>query len=451
MDSSLIPTAGDNRRLVMGYESIGRLQLNPRDPRTYSPTEQRRVGKALKRFGAIPLIVTAERIMLSGNFWLEAAKLAGFTEVPVIVADHLSPSEADAFMLAQVRLIERGEWDERLLGQLLLDLTVQDLDFDVSITGFDPGEIDLKIIALDEQAEEGDPADDVAPIGPAVSERDDLWMLGEHRLLCGDSLRTESYDVLLRGELAAVVFADAPFNLSIAGHVSGLGALTHREFVMGSGEMSEAEFTDFLITATTRMAEHSVDGSLHYLAMDWRHMHELIVAGRRSYDSLQNLCVWSKGRGGMGSMYRSEHELFFVFKKGKKPHRNNIQLGRYGRNRTNVWQFPGANAFGRSGDEGNLLAVHPTVKPVALIADVLLDASVRGDLVLDPFMGPGSTLIAADKVGRRARGIEIDPLYVDAAVRRFERWTGESARLEADGRTFRQVEAERSKGTRHDV
>jgi DNA modification methylase len=189
---------------------------------------------------------------------------------------------------------------------------------------------------------------------------------------------------------------------------------------------------------------------LHYIAMDWRHMLELTVAGQKSYDHLLNLCVWSKGRGGMGSMYRSEHELFFVFKKGKKPHANNVQLGRYGRNRTNVWQYPGAGAFGRNGDEGNLPAVHPTPKPVALIADVLLDASVRGDLVLDPFMGSGSTLVAAHKVGRRARGIELDPLYVDAAIRRFERWTGEPARLEADGRAFHEVEAERSEGARHD-
>lgn len=444
MDPNLKPAVGDNRRLAMGYEPIGRLQLNPRDPRTYSPSERRRVGRALRRFGAIPLIVTTDRVMLSGNIWLEAAKLAGFAEVPVVVADHLGPAEADAFMLAQVRLIERGEWDERLLGQVLRDLTVQDLDFDVSLTGFDPGEIDLKIIALDENAEGDDPADEAPPIGPAVTTPGDLWVLGEHRLLCGDALRPESYNALLGGELAAVVFSDPPFNLPIAGHVSGLGAVTHREFAMASGEMSEAEFTDFLITATTRMVEHSVDGSLHCIAMDWRHMHELIVAGRRSYDSLQNLCVWSKGRGGMGSLYRGAHELFFLFKKGKKPHRNNVQLGRFGRNRTNIWEYPGANSFGRSGDEGNLRGEHPTIKPVALIADVLLDASFRGDLVLDPFMGSGSTLIAAHKVGRRARGIEIDPIYVDTAVRRFERWTGEPARLETDGRTFREVAAERS-------
>ena len=333
---------------------------------------------------------------------------------------------------------------------MLRDLTVQDLDFDVSLTGFDPGEIDLKIITLDENADGDDPADEAVPIGPAVTKPGDLWVLNEHRLLCGDALKPEGYEVLLCGELAAVVFADPPYNVPIAGHVGGLGAFTHREFVMASGEMSDADYLDFLITATTRMAEHSRDGSLHYLATDWRHSLELIVAGKKSYDRLLNLCVWSKGKGAMGSMYRSEHELFYVFKKGKKPHRNNIQLGRYGRNRTNVWKYPGANSFGRSGDEGNLRALHPTVKPVALIADVLLDASVPGDLVLDRFMGAGSTLIAAHKVGRRARGIEVDPLYVDAAVRRFERWTGEPARLEADGRIFREVEAERSEGTRHD-
>jgi len=449
MNSNPKPAVGDNRRLAMGYEPIERLQLNPRDPRTYSPPERRRVSRMLSRFGAIPLVVNAERVMLSGNIWLEAAKLAGFAEVPVVVADHLNPTEADAFMLAQVRLIERGEWDERLLGQVLRDLTVAEIDFDVSITGFEPSEIDLKIIALDDDANENDLADEAPPVGPPVTRPEDVWQLGEHRLLCGDALRPESYQALLCGELAAVIFSDPPYNVAIAGHVSGLGAITHREFAMGASEMSEGEFIDFLTTVTTCLAEHSVAGSLHYLAIDWRGMLALLTAGRRSYDSLQNVCVWSKGMGGMGSMYRSAHEFFAVFKKGKRPHTNNIQLGRFGRNRTNVWDYPRPVSFGRNGDDDNRRGEHPTIKPVALIADVLLDASVRGDLVLDPFMGSGSTIIAAEKVGRRARGIEIDPLYVDAAVRRFERWTGQPATLAADGRTFRDVELERCGGGRH--
>ena len=225
--------------------------------------------------------------------------------------------------------------------------------------------------------------------------------------------------------------------------VSGLGAIKHTEFAMASGEMTEAEFTAFLTQALGLVSTHSADGSLAYWCMDWRHLHEITVAGRAAYDALQNLCVWTKSNGAMGAFYRSQHELVFVFKKGQAAHRNNIQLGRFGRNRTNVWSYPGANSFGRGGEEGDLLAMHPTVKPVALVADVLLDASARGGLVLDPFLGSGSTLIAAEKVGRRAYGIEIDPGYVDCAIRRWERWTGKKARLEGSHKTFDQIAVER--------
>lgn len=439
-----------NLRLVMGYEPIERIQSNPRDPRVYEQAEQRRIARALRHFGALPLIVNPERVVLSGNIWLEAARLAGFTDVPVIVAEHLTAADANAFMLAQVRLVERGKWDERLLGQLLLELTQQDLDFELAITGFDSPEIDLNIAALDELNDGPDPADEPALPGPSVSRLGDLWTLGNHRLLCADSLLADSYKTLLHGETAHIVFTDPPFNVAIAGNVSGLGAVTHREFAMASGEMLEAEFIVFLTTAFALLVTHSRDGSLHYIAMDWRHIYELTAAGRQAYDSLQNLCVWAKDKGGMGSLYRSQHELFFVFKKGKGRHRNNVQLGRFGRNRTNLWHYPGANTFGRGGDEGDLLRLHPTVKPVALIADVLLDASCRGEIVLDPFIGSGSTLIAAEKVGRHARGIEIDALYVDAAIRRWERWTGEEARLESDGRTFLEIAAERAEEANND-
>lgn len=305
------PPSNHNKRLAMAYEPIERVQLNPRDPRVYKPAERRRISQALKRFGAVPLIVNAERVMLSGNIWLEATKLAGFTEVPVIIAEHLTLAEADAFMISQARFIENGAWDERVLGEVLRDLTLQNLDFDVAITGFDAPEIDLKIAVLDEPDDNPDPADEPAPAGPAVSRTGDLWILGKHRLLCGDSLDAASYTSLLGDEKADIVFSDVPYNVPIRGNVSGLGNVVHREFAMASGEMSEAEFTQFLTTALTLMAEHSVDGSLHYIAMDWRHMKEMQNAGREAYDSLQNLCVWVKSNSGMGSLYRSQHELFF--------------------------------------------------------------------------------------------------------------------------------------------
>ena len=346
-------------------------------------------------------------------------------------------------MIAQSRLIERGEWDERLLGEILRDLTVQELDFELEVTGFDVPEIDILIEGLGVPGDEPDPADELPPTGPAVSRQGDIWILDGHRIFCGDALKPESFATVLGEERAAVVFTDPPYNVPILGNVSGLGKVKHRDFQMASGEMTEAQFTAFLGGPLGLCAEWSVDGSLHYICMDWRHAHELIVTGRRVYDQQVNLCVWTKTNAGMGSFYRSQHELVFVFRKGRGPHRNNVQLGRFGRSRTNVWTYPGANTFGRNGEEGDLLALHPTVKPVALVADVLLDASARGEIVLDPFFGSGSTAIAAEKVGRRAAGIEIDPLYVDIAIRRWERWTGQSARLANDGRTFSEIQQDR--------
>jgi hypothetical protein len=434
------PSRRDNVRLTLNYEPIESIRPNERDPRIYDRAERRRIARVVQHFGPMPLIVRSDRVVLSGNIWLEAAKLAGVVDVPVIVADHLSSAEAEAFMLAQVRLVENGAWDEKRLGEILRDLTLLDLDFDIALTGFDVAEIDLKIAALDQESPNAD--DEPAPTGPSVCRLGDIWVLRNHRLLCADSRLAASFDLLLGCELANITFDDPPFNVPIAGHVSGLGAVTHREFAMASGEMSEAEFIEFLTTVLNHLAAYSVDGSLHYIAIDWRHLHSLYEAGSKVYDGVENLCVWSKDKGGMGSFYRSAHELFFVFKHGKKPHQNHVQLGRFGRNRTNVWTYPGANTFGRGGEEGDLLRLHPTVKPVALIADILMDASRRGDIVLDAFMGSGSTLIAAEKAGRQARGIEIDPLYVDVAIRRWQRWTGEDVRRASDGRSFCEIEAE---------
>jgi DNA modification methylase len=438
-----------NRRLAVGYRPLCELHPNPRDPRIYSAQETKRVTRAIRQFGPLPIVVSAGGVVLSGNIWLEAAKAAGYEEAPVVVADHLTPAEADAFMLANVRLVERGEWDKSKLGEILRDLTLQELDFEIEVTGFDIGEIDLCIEGLGETDEQRDLADELPPKGPAVTCPGDLWLLGDHRLICGDALSPANYRTLMAGELAAITLADPPFNVKIAGNVSGLGAVKHADFIMASGEMSEGEFTAFLIQALDLAAANSLDGSLGFFFMDWRHTHELTLAGRRAYDGLLNICVWAKTNAGMGSLYRSQHELVFVFKKGAAAHRNNVRLGKYGRSRSNVWRYPGANSFGRGGEEGDLLALHPTVKPVTLLVDVLLDASARGDLVLDPFMGVGSTMIAAERVGRRARGIELDPAYVDTAVRRWQRWSGEQAQLEVTGQSFAEVEAERAEDTAH--
>lgn len=446
--STTAPPPHHNRRLPIGYEPLETIKPNSRDPRTYDRSSRRRVIAAVRRFGPPPLIVTPERVILSGNVWLEAAKLAGYDEAPMIVAEHLTPSEADAYMLAHVRLVERGQWDQRLLGEILLDLSVGELALDLDLTGFEPAEIDLAIEGLADG--DPDPADEPALAGPAVSKLGDLWVLGKHRLLCGDALGGASYAALMAGELAAVVVTDPPYNVPIAGNVSGLGKVKHSDFVMASGEMTEAEFTAFLVEALTHAAATSAPGALAYVFMDWRHIHELLVASRRVFEKCLNVCVWAKNNGGMGGFYRSAHELCFVFKRAGAAHRNNIQLGRFGRDRCNVWRYPGVTSFGRHGEEGDLLALHPCVKPVAMLADILLDVTVRGDIVLDPFIGSGSVVVAAEKVGRCCRGIELDPAYVDAAVRRWQRWAGEAAILEGDGRTFAEIEAARAGERGHD-
>ena len=246
-----------------------------------------------------------------------------------------------------------------------------------------------------------------------------------------------------------MVFIDPPYNVPIDGNVSGNGAIRHREFQMASGEMSELQFSSFLTSSLKLLARYSATGAVHFVCMDWRHIRELLTAGRDVYDSVLNVCVWVKNNGGMGSFYRSRHELVFVFRNGKGKHRNNIQLGRYGRNRTNVWEYRSINSVSKSGEEGNLLALHPTVKPVALVADALLDCSARGDVVLDAFLGSGSTLIAAERTGRICCGIEIDPLYVDTAIRRWQRHTGDHAIHVVSGKRFDDVASESLEATTH--
>ncbi len=312
------------------------------------------------------------------------------------------------------------------------------------MTCFTIGEIDLRIEGLhSKEISKDDPADTLPPAaGPAVTKVGDLWLLGKHRLYCGNALEASSYRALLGEERAALIFTDPPYNVKIDGHVGGLGTIHHREFAMAAGEMSESQFTSFLTRVCSLMARHSADGSIHYIYIDWRHAGELLEAGKLAYTELKNICVWVKDNAGMGSFYRSQHELVFVFKNGKAPHRNNIQLGQYGRYRSNVWKYAGANSFSRKTEEGNLLEMHPTVKPTALVADAILDCSERGDIVLDPFLGSGTTIMAAERVGRICYGMEIDPLYVDTAIRRWQAYTGDQARHAVTGRAFTEIAAE---------
>ena len=270
----------------------------------------------------------------------------------------------------------------------------------------------------------------------------DLWQLGEHRVLCADATQEEFYVSLLQGEGVQMVFADPPYNVPISGHVSGLGCVQHSEFPMASGEMSDAAFTAFLTTILELVQSHSSDGAIAFICMDWRHLHELLIAGRAIKLTLKNLCVWVKTNAGMGTFYRSQHELIAAFKLGDGPHINSFELGQHGRRRTNVWTYPGFNAFGAGRDAA--LAMHPTVKPVALIADAIKDCSKRNGLILDPFLGSVTTILAAEVTGRRAAGLELDPGYVDCAVRRWQRATGNAAVLAATDESFEAIAAARA-------
>jgi DNA modification methylase len=408
------------RTLTVVNHRIEDLIPDPANARVHSKKQIRQLARSIETFGFnIPVVVDAGLKVIAGHCRIEAARQLGWTEVPTICLDHLSEEQARAFAIADNRLSELSSWDNVVLGEQLKILSAVNLDFSLDVTGFEIGEIDL-LIEDSEKVAGADPADLVPAVetGPPVTRPGDLWILGRHRIHCGSALDERAYHTLMGKDRAAVVFTDPPCNVPIEGHVSGRGAVHHREFTMATGEMDEAGFTRFLAQVCGLMAEHSRQGALHFVCMDWRHASELLTAGKEVYTELKNLCVWTKDNAGMGSLYRSAHELVFVFKHGRGRHRNNVELGRHGRNRTNVWPYPCARSFSRSGEEGNLAALHPTVKPVQLVADALLDCSERGGVVLDAFLGSGTTLIAAERTGRVCRGIEIDPVYVDAAIRR---------------------------------
>ena len=432
----------DRERPQLGvvYRPIAALTLDPNNPRRHSRHQVRQIARSIEAFGFnVPVLVDPQGRVLAGHGRMLAALALRWHEVPTICLAHLTDAQAKAFMIADNRLTEHSTWDERLLGEQLKDLTDVDLTFQLEATGFDMGEIDLLIEGLPPTSEETeDPADQLPTLspGPPVSNHGDLWHLDRHRLVCGTALDETVYERLLSQARATMVFTDPPYNVRIPHHAGGLGRVKHPNFMMASGEMTEAEFTTFLTQALTHLARVTADGALIYVCMDWRHLGELLAAGHAALTALKNVCVWDKGTGGMGSLYRSQHELVFVFKSGTAAHRNNIALGQYGRYRTNVWTYASVTSFGRAGEEGTLLTLHPTVKPVAMVADAILDASARHDLVLDPFLGSGTTLLAAERTGRICYGGELDPLYVDTAIRRWQKWTGQQARHAISGRLF---------------
>ena len=424
-------------RLKIDYLTPTALKPSTRNARTHSKKQIRQIADSIRAFGFTnPILIDGEQTVLAGHGRLAAARLLALEQVPCVRLERMTPAQKRAYVLADNKLALNAGWDEEILASELQGLLEIDVDFDIGVTGFSIPEIDSLIEGLNPE-EPGDPAEDRLPEidhGHPISRPDDLWHLGEHRLICGDALKAVTYEALLGDERAEMVFGDPPYNVPIDGHVCGSGSIKHREFTMASGEMSSAEFTEFLKIAFVHLADFSINGSIHFVCMDWRHMGEMLAVGQEVFSELKNLIVWAKDNGGMGSFYRSRHELIFAFKNGTAPHINSFELGQHGRYRTNVWEYRGVNSRGR--DRLAELEMHPTVKPVAMIADAIKDVSRRGGIVLDPFGGSGSTLIAAEKTGRRARLAELDPVYVDCIIRRWQVYAKDDAELVATGKNF---------------
>lgn len=428
------------KKSAFQIELVSTSSLKPyeNNARVHSDKQVNQIAASIKKFGFInPVIIDDNKSIIAGHGRYEAAKLLKLSTIPVIRASHLSEAEIKAYRIADNKIALNSSWDNDLLKIELEELSLNlDIDFDLSITGFETAEIDILIDGDDIQKD--DPDDVVPEIDdkPAVTKTGDVWQLGNHRVICGNSLEEETYQKLMVEEKARLILTDSPFNVPVNGHVCGNGKVKHREFAMASGEMSDQEFEKFLETYMQNVKKFSVDGSIHYHFMDWRGIGILLSAGKRVYTELKNICVWSKNNGGMGSLYRSQHELVVVYKNGTKAHINNIELGKYGRYRTNIWNYAGVNSFGKHQKD---LSLHPTVKPVAMLADAIKDCSNRGDIVLDPFGGSGSTLIAAEKTGRTARLIEIDAKYCDVIIKRWQSKTKQKAVHIASGKTFEEI------------
>lgn len=425
----------------------------PSNARLHTKKQIGQIARAIEAFGfTAPVLIDEQDVILAGHGRVAAASKLGMTSVPCRRISGLSSDQKRALVIADNKLALNATWDEAILASQIQSLLDVSVDFDISVIGFEPVEIDMLLDAEHPGRGGSSDDDDVVPDeagGPPVTQRGDIWICGDHRIVCGDSLDPRTYEALLGAERAQMIFTDPPYNVPIAGHVSGLGKVRHREFAMASGEMSADAFTDMLDQVCRNLVRFSEPGSIHFICMDWRHISELMEAGRHNYAELKNLVVWAKDNGGMGSFYRSRHELVFVFKNGTAPHINNFGLGTNGRYRTNVWNYRGVNSGGK--DRLASLRMHPTVKPVAMIADAIRDCSTRGGIVLDVFGGSGSTMIAAEKTRRRARLVEIDGTYVDRTVRRWQSHARDDAVHAQSGETFDQRETRLSEKTSHAV
>jgi DNA modification methylase len=426
--------------LRIEWVPIGVPKANPRNARTHSRKQIRQIAASIRKFGFLnPVLIDDTNTVLAGHGRLEAARLEGLTRVPVVRFGHLTEAQKRAYLIADNRIAEQAGWDREILAIELGELIdlLPAAGFDVSLTGFEAAEIDL--LLADMAASRPEP-EDILPALPRnpTTRRGDLWRLGKHRLLCGDARNPSDFALLMNGALASAVFCDPPYNVRVSA-IGGRGHVRHREFAFASGEMAPQQFRKFLLETLGNGVRASREAAVHYVCMDWRHVSDLIDVGRELFGEMLNLVVWNKSNAGQGSFYRSQHELIGVFRVGGQAHRNNVELGRFGRNRSNVWTYAGVSSFGR--DRMEALAAHPTVKPVALVADALLDCTARGDIVLDQFAGSGTTILAAEKVGRIGYGMEYEPGYVDVAVKRWQKTTKLEATLAGDGRVFEEIGA----------
>ena len=412
--------------LTVRYSSTTSLKPHPDNPRVHSKKQIDQIAKSIQAFGfKVPVLIDSQNRIIAGHGRVLACEQLGIEQAPTIKLTDLSDEKIRALMIADNKLTENASWDEKLLGKNFQILTELNLDFDLDVSGFEYGKIETLMMSIEGVVEgPSEEANDetLAQSEKEISKLGDLWSLGEHRIYCGDALDANSYKQSLGRRKASLVFTDPPYNLS-ARDIGKVAEQRHGNFHQAAGEMTKDEFESFLSTLFTRLTEFSKQGSIHYICMDWRHLSEILRSGDKHYNELKNVCVWAKDRAGMGSFYRSQHEMVLVYKHGKQKHQNNFQLGEHGRYRTNVWSYPSVRSF--SSDEGEAdnteaLLLHPTMKPVSLVQDALIDCSQRNDVVLDAFLGSGRTLLAAEQSGRICVGIEINPRYVDVSIRRWQ-------------------------------
>ncbi len=403
------------------------LNPHPDNPRQHSKAQISQIAKSIQTFGfKIPILVDSNHQIIAGHGRVEASKQLNLKEIPALIADDLSPIQARALMLADNKLTENATWDEALLAKNFQILDELELNFDLDVTGFEYGEIEQFLVFDEEVESQVETVNAIDPALPLVSQAGDIWQLNEHYIICGNGLKAKTYQDLLGEQKAHLIFSDPPYNLP-SKTIGKICDEQHGDFQFASGEMSKDAFIEFLSTIFFHCCNYSEKGSIHYHCMDWRHMEEILSAGKH-YDELKNICVWTKDRAGMGAFYRSQHEMILVFKHGKTTHQNNFKLGQHGRYRTNVWSYPAVRVINDTGQHAeDALSIHPTIKPVAMIVDALKDCSKRHQIVLDPFLGSGSTLIACEQTKRRCYGIEIEPRYVDASIRRWQKISGVDA------------------------